>query len=131
MILDELAKVLETAGLGVFGTTIFVFRMPSEIPIGISLLDRTGNGMECDGYIDGLRRGNVQLVVRHNNYTDGMTMARDAVTAFAGIDRSVLNNAVEIKQLRPKHEPIAFPISVDGDVFEFSVNFDVIFSTLI
>lgn len=121
MILEALAGVVQTAGLGVPGKTLFIHTIPSNVKSGIGLLMPL-DGIAIDSELPGYRKGKVQAIVRHVEHALGATMANSVMDALTFLNRDL--TGIHVHYCRPRHEPIVFPKST-GDLLEFSINFDI------
>lgn len=126
--LEELAKRLEEAGIGIRGRTIMVYFMPPNVDGGVLL--RIGlDGAEIDHELPGYRpRASFQLIVRAKTYDIGFDVTRRASEALTLPAETTLGS-LRFNYCRPRHDPIVYPRS-SGAGLEFSVNFDVNYMTL-
>lgn len=127
MDLDALAAYIADSGLGVVtgrDKTIFVYDMPEKVARGV-LLKLPDDGVPIDHELPGYRKTGFQVIVRDNDYVKGMKAANDISTALNLSNTTV--GTMSCRFIRPKHEPIVFPVS-QGDTLEFSVNFDATYS---
>jgi len=118
--LAQVASILEQEGFGTPGVDIFIFFMPDDVEQGILLVD-TIVGTRIDHELPGYRNGKFQLIVRHQDYEEGMKLALDASEALTILETEY--DDVIIKYLRPRTDPVAFPPS-EGDNLEFAAVFD-------
>lgn len=125
MKLDALAQILIDEGIATAGVDLFIHKMPSNIKVGVLLLNKL-SGTPIDFELPGYRRTGFQVIVRHTDYAQGIMLANNVSTAltFKGVE-STLGDML-IKHILPKHEPVVFPVS-EGDFLEISVNFDAVY----
>lgn len=119
-LLSILAK-LQAAGIGRVGIDMFAHQMPLEVSEGILIKDRF-SGDRIDHELPGWREGGFQLVVRAKDFQTGKTLAQQAMGVLNFIE-TPLDATCHIKYMRPRHEPVSYPIS-PGNLIEFSVNFE-------
>lgn len=120
LLLDTLANLLETEGVGVTGTDIFVHFMPEGVTRGILFLDNYVQ-RTIDPGIPGYRRGQFRIVVREATYKLGFDLSYLAISSLT-MKRRVFSG-IEIKALDALHDPIAFPPSANTKAKEFVTNF--------
>jgi len=105
------------------GSTLFINKMPFEIPLGLMLKD-SFSGIEIDGEIPALRRGRFQMAVRGKNYSQVKALAEEASALLTM--KEVDLPGMTVKIIRPLTEPVSYQPSVGGNT-EFSVNFSAIY----
>jgi hypothetical protein len=129
--MEQLALMLEQAGLGRRGETIFVHFMPAEVGSGIVLLDSL-SGREIDyAGLPELRRFEFQAIIRDPKPLSARLKAQSVIDAITmlpawreipAINRDI--PAARVLYIRPRHAPIIYPRADAGDGYEASVNFD-------
>ena len=120
MNLMALVELLEDAGLGVKGETIFLNMMPVGARQAI-LLRSPLQGVPIDYELPNYYRAEFQLIVRSDNYAAGEALAAEVVSALTLTEQLV--GDMRFTYCRPRTKPVSFPLS-DGDLYEFSVPFD-------
>lgn len=124
MNLLELAEFLEAQELDlrVTGTmkNLFLTHMPAQVTRGV-LLRENAPGPMVDHEIPRYYRASFQVVVRHDDYPKGRKMAEDISAALTMHEVTI--GSMLFHYSRPRHLPFVFPAS-QGDLLEFSVNFD-------
>lgn len=124
---DILATILEDAGLGVIGETIFIHHMPDACAEGV-LIRLPLIGIPIDHELPGYIKGRVQVIVRATAQSAGDALASEvmkALTIYATeyLDPETGVFAMKINYLRADTLPIVYPRSV-GNLKEWSINFD-------
>lgn len=127
--MEQIVTVLQAASLGTPGTSLFAYKMPSNVSVGIVALNPLAGGA-IDWDMPGYLKGSFQLIIRHPKIPDARTMAEaasQALTWFVPRSLPALAGAplVLVNRCLPRHTPIGFPRS-DNDLVEFSVNFDYV-----
>lgn len=121
MNLESVALMLEEAGLGVQGESIFVHRMP-ETANGFIL--REGYGGDFINYdYPGWREGDLLLTYRSPSYADGKEKIALAMTTLS-FPYGVTIGDVIYKYMRPRTTPMVYPQTA-GSNTEFAVHIDV------
>lgn len=123
MNLMPFADLIETAGLGVKGESLFLEMMPAEAGLAIMLRSPL-SGTPINYEILGLFRTEFQLIVRGYSYVETKALMVAAIAAVTKTEVQV--GEMFVKHARPRTEPVAFPLS-KGNLLEFSVMFDAIF----
>lgn len=123
---EHIAPILQAAGVGTLGKDLFCHRLPASIARGVMV---TGDlaGTDIDHELPGWRQGRLQVIVRDPNHLQGLTKTRQVMAALS-LGQRLLPAAggapaVQLRRLRPMHDPIVYPRS-EGDEIEFSVNFE-------
>lgn len=124
--LEALAQLLENAGLGVQGESIFVHMMPSTVGQGVLLLGPL-SGTPIDHELPNYRKTHFQAIVRHKSYSSGKALAEAVSNALTLINTTL--PGYNVKFILPRHEPVVFPVS-EGDFLEISVNFEAVYVNL-
>lgn len=122
MNLEPIAEYLELQGAGTRGTNIFVYSMPDEIISGVLLVE-TLLGTTIDHELPNYRRADFQVIVRHSDFAAGKALAEQVSNLLTLENKSATINGMNVKFIRPKHEPVPFP-RLEGGGLEFSVNFE-------
>lgn len=121
ILLEAVAQRIEENNLGKRGVDLFINGMPASVHEGIGLVPpRSGN--DIDHELPGYRKTTFQIVVRGRNYLEGMEKI-NALTNLIFLNQSTILGNLEVRYIRPRHDPIAYPLS-DAGLTEFSVNFD-------
>lgn len=124
MNLLEIAEYLESLdmGLRVTGTAknLYLNHMPAQVTQGVMLREQSP-GAVIDHEIPRFYRIVFQAVVRHDNFLKGRKMAEDVSAALTLHEFTI--GSMQFHYIRPRHLPFVFPAS-QGDLLEFSVNFD-------
>jgi hypothetical protein len=121
MNLETIASMLEDAGLGVSGQTLFVNRMP-ETAVGFLLRDGySGDYINWD--YPGWRDGDFMLVYRGPSYSEGKAKIEEAMSVLS-LPHGGLVGDVFYNYMRPRTTPLAYPQSNAGNT-EFAVHIDV------
>lgn len=123
MKLMPLADLLEAAGHGVKGESIFLNMMPADAESAI-LLRSPLSGTPIDYELPGYYRAEFQLIVRGRDYAATEAWIEQVVATLTMADKQV--GPMRFNYCRPKTEPVSFPLS-DGNLYEFSANFDTSF----
>lgn len=120
---EDLATLIETAGLGTVGTDIYVYHSPSEAQNCIIVYpsnDPPSVDPETPFYV----RGKFQVIVRNRVYQDGITLSKqiaDALTLY-----NTDTTQMTIQRLRPLHQVRVYRRSQSG-LIEFSVTYQIIY----
>lgn len=117
-LLEAVASILEEAGLGVTGETIFVGAKPVPQGEGL-LLSPAPTSRESDDFED-LRRQNFQVSVRAISYPDGYAKCESAYHAL-WLDH-VYVRGLYIPVCRPIGEPFSLGRE-ESDLWTVAVNF--------
>jgi len=126
MFLKAIAEYAQSVGAGTIGQDLFAYNMPETPNIGI-LLRQPLVGAEIDYELPGYRKSKFQVVVRckATQIEQGRATIDDFVAKITLMQETALTGYT-IKFMRPRHDPIVYPIS-EGANLEFSVNFDVVY----
>lgn len=116
-LLEVLASVLQSAGIGTVGQDIFWFHMP-ENHVGVLLLPPL-EGIERDENVPGYKKAYFRAVIRNTDYQSALTVANQVASALDF--HRVTVSGVKFKRVRPTTDPIPFPVP-ESDVIEVSVN---------
>src|SRR5690606_41365013 len=107
IVTDAVVDLLQAAGLGQPGSTIFKFHAPERVKKCLLVLDPL-EGFQLDEDLPGYLKGSFQVVVRDTDYQSAMTVAKQVSDA---LNLHRLNvNGIEIKRMRATHAPIAYRI---------------------
>lgn len=123
-LLATLCDYLQAQGFGAPGDTLFIGLMAQNVDNGILLrspLQGIAYNYEMPGYF---ARVHFQMIVRCQDFAVGYDLATRASQALTLVDDSTSLPGYKINYLRPRHEPVSYPLSA-GNNLEFSVNFDV------
>lgn len=124
---DILIDILEKAGLGRAGETIFLDEMPADCKRGI-LIKTPLSGIRFDHYLPGYFKTRIQVIVRARTRADGNDYAQQVLKALWTqevkdyTDPATGDFAMRTLQVLPDTQPISFPRS-DGSGVEWSINF--------
>lgn len=116
---------LEAAAIGVKGTSLFLNMMPTECELGV-LLKPPLNGTQIDYELPGYFKTRLQVVARSHDYAEGLDLCKRAVAALL-ITSDTVVGPMTIRFLRPKHQPVAFPLS-EGNFIEFNVSMEICYN---
>lgn len=116
---------LETAGVGVKGTSLFLNMMPAKCELGV-LLKPPLSGTKIDYELPGFFKTGLQVVARSHDYATGLALCKQAVAELL-IQNDTQVGPMLIRYLRPKHQPVAFPLS-EGNFIEFNVQMEVCYN---
>lgn len=127
--MEQIVTLLQTAGLGVPGVSLFAYKMPATVAQGIVVLNPLAGG-DIDHDLPGYLKGSFQVIIRAPKIADGRTLADRVSAALTWqVPRSLPANAgvpaLILRRCLPRHTPIGFPRS-DNDLVEFSINFDYV-----
>lgn len=120
-----LANLLESAGIGTKGDTVFVNMLPAEADTAV-LLRSPLAGTEIDYELQGYFKTEFQVIVRTpaGAYTNGETLMGDVIAVLTITEQAV--ESMHFKYCRPRTKPVVFPLS-KGNLLEFSVMFSCCF----
>jgi hypothetical protein len=124
MRLDIIAKILEDAGLGVQGQSIFIHRMGEEVAQGI-LIRVPIVGTPVNPELPDYYKGEVQVIVRASTQAVGDGLAKQVMDLLTIYNRDFYDAQgvfqFQIKQMYPMKLPIVYPRST-GYATEWSMN---------
>lgn len=130
MIFDILETKLISGGFEP-GVSLFRNYMPADISVGV--MTRVPlQGLPIDPYIPDYYKGEIQVIVRHNDRTagDAMALRVQRLLALTGGNESypatAERGAVHLDLFQPLTLPIAFP-RLSGNGFEWSQHFKCVF----
>lgn len=123
MLLEAIAKLLEDAGLGVRGQSIFIGGMPESVDEGIRLAFAPGLAGFVDPDLPWIRRSDFQIVVRKSDFAAANGLINQA------FGQSIINNqqleGVYVYSARPFTQP--FPLGrEEGAHWHLACNVTVI-----
>jgi hypothetical protein len=120
-----LADRLESLGLGLKGTTLFIHMLPTETGNAI-LLRSPLSGTRINHELPGYYRSEFQLIVRTPaaDYEAGQALVSQVVAALTLTDTQI--GPQFFNYCRPRTQPITFPLS-KGNLLEISLTFEVNF----
>lgn len=126
MFLKTIAEYAESKDAGTIGVNLFAYNMPETSNLGV-LLRQPLVGADIDYELPGYRKSKFQVVVRCKpaEIEQGRAKIDDFVQKITLLTETALTGYL-IKFMRPRHDPIMYPIS-EGANLEFSVNFDVVY----
>lgn len=126
MFLKTIAEYAESIGAGMIGRDLFAYNMPESSNLGI-LLRQPLVGAEIDYELPGYRKSKFQVITRCKppEIEQGRAKIDEFVSAITILSETNLTG-MQIKFMRPRHDPVMYPIS-EGANLEFSVNFDVVY----
>lgn len=123
--LDHFINLIDNAGLGQSGKTLFKHQMPAECERGILLrfpLEGVKYDMELPGYHD----FDLEVIVRAKEISDGEMFAEQVVDVLKTNRRRTFNNLATglpellVNFMAPRTLPIGFP-RLEGNGREWSV----------
>jgi hypothetical protein len=126
-LLDDIADVLSSGGLGTVGTTIFKGILPSTPDVAISLYE-TGGGPNVHAMAAGpgtalAERPHLQVVCRHPRTDGAKQAAQRTVQLLDALSRSI--NGIAYRSVYALQAP--FFLQTDaGDRVEYAVNFEIV-----
>lgn len=123
MRLEDLAGYIQQRGLGTAGKDLFVHEMPDTCKAGVMLMQPGGSMV--NQYMPEWFDTEFRLVVRHTDYTQGITRARQLFRALT-LRQEVVLPGMTIRQCLPLNQPAGYRRSVGG-FWEFEVEFSVVF----
>lgn len=123
MNLEAIANKLQLDGLGKKGKTIFINHMPVEAEAGI-LLRGSYVGTEINYELPNYRTTRFNVAVRAKSHTQAQTLV-DKVCVALTLSEVALDG-MDVRFIRPRTEPVLFPVSPAGQ-FEFLVIFDAVY----
>ncbi len=132
MNLDAICQIIEDAGLGTLGESLFQHHMPETATQGL-VLRLPLEGVPINHYIPGFRRGSFQVIVRDDRFAEGQAVA-ERVFDLLTLHRRDFQDAqgklyFRILQCLPRTEPIVYP-RMGSNLTEWSINFDVAYLNL-
>lgn len=126
MNLEAIAGLLEDAGLGAQGQSIFINSMPENLSGFMLREGYSGNWINWD-FEGNWYEGDFVLTYRcpKAEYADGMEQIKQAMETLTLLYGATVGE-VEYKYMRPRQTPMVYPVSGGGNV-EFTVHIDVCF----
>lgn len=122
MKLEAVASLIAQAGIAVPGENLFVYHLPDSVLNGVLIVD-SSTGEPIDYEVIGFRKTSFQIIVRASTHSVGKEMA-ERIMNLLTITKQQIAPGFSVKYMRPRHEPVVYPIS-EGGHLEFSVNYDV------
>ena len=119
--LKFLAQLIENAGHGVIGETLFIGTIPSDCPSAVMLKDPL-SGHKIDGGMESFYPSSVQMIVRDPDSEVSYQRALDISGVLNGINLS--DNDVHLAWVIADTLPIQFPRAESDDI-ETSVRFRI------
>ena len=124
MNLLDLAEYLEAQDIGLrvkgMEKNLFLTHMPAQLRTGV-LMRESAPGTVFDHELPQFYRVSFQVVVRHDDFLKGRKIAEDVSASLTVHEVTI--GSMHLHYIRPRHQPFVFPAS-QGDLLEFSVNFD-------
>lgn len=125
---DKIVEILcERDPSFVPAVNLFVNKMPAEVTDGVLLMDN-GSGTQIDSYINPMRRGRFQAIVRNSDAQEGLRIANKIGTTLS-VQEQTDRGDVRIFFIRQTAEPIPYPTAVSG-LYEHSVNFLTLYAII-
>ena len=124
MNLMPLADLLEGAGVGVKGSSLFVNQMPPAAERAVMLRSPLA-GSKINYELPGFYQTEFQVIARSHSFDDGDALIREAMDALL-IEFETDIDTMRVNYCRPATEPVTYPLSL-GNLLEFSVRFDICF----
>lgn len=115
---EAIVSMIQTAGLGTVGVSLFHSHMPAQVLNGVLVMTRVP--IANDPY-SGLRKGPFQVVVRSQDLEEAHNKASQIMKALT--TDGVTVGEVSFLFIKPAHEPLVFP-RTEGSLFEASVNYN-------
>jgi hypothetical protein len=119
MNLEGVAEILDSAGVAMMGTSLFINFMPTDYE-GVLLRDPFG-GTPIDHELPGYRATSFMLIVRKKDYVVAKDIMQQAVEALTLSDLQA--GGMQINYMRPRGEPVAYQPS-PGGLIEMITNID-------
>lgn len=123
---DILAQLLQDAGLGTQGQTIFIHHMDVSATSGI-LLRAPLEGIKNDYNLPGYHKTKIQVIVRGLIQADGDALAARVSNTLTFYNRIFLNPdnsfAMQVNHICPASLPIIYPRSPAKEI-EWSITFE-------
>ena len=124
MFLEQLASVLQTAGVGTVAQNIFVHAAPTDVDNYV-LLKYGPMGVPIDWYLPGYYDVTFQVIIRNVDYTNGFAVSDSVVSALTIFQETVIDNYT-FKQVYPNSQPHPYRRG-DAGIIEFNVMFKAYF----
>ena len=124
MNLKPIATVLQDAGLGVFGVSLFINQMPMDCQEGYLLRNKLV-GTPIDHELPGYFKTPFQLIARSKSHERGDEMIDQAREVLTMHDAQV--EELLIRRMHAVTLPVVFPLS-KGNLLETTCDFDVVFN---
>jgi len=126
MDIAALLTYIETGGFGIKGESLFRGFMPSRVKEGVLLVTQVPSLISP---YTGLRQGAFQLIARASNEDRAREIAATIIPFLDRVDGLVCGTT-NYHVVRARHDPLTFPASAGADVYEASVNFDVVYTII-
>jgi len=123
--LKQLATALESAGVGVIGSSVFI----DSMPVGAAGIMVRGNPMgdPRDQDINRMIRASVTVIARGRDYEATRDLAQRAASALAQRFASgKVVDGFDIRRVTQRTNPVTYP-PVQGAQREFAVTLDVVY----
>ena len=124
MNLLPIVQLLEDAGLGRRGETLFINEMPAKVVKGILVKNKL-SGTMINWEIPGYYKTGFQIIVRATGYEEGSALATELSVALTM--NNVQIDDMNVRYLHPRHLPVCFPVTPGGQR-ERPINFDIALS---
>lgn len=124
MDLMPLAELLDSAGVGVLGSSVFINMMPMETTKGV-LLRPPSTGTPINYELPGFYKTRFQAIVRAPKFQDGQDLSAQVMAALTLKEKQV--GTMYFRWCRPIAKPVSFPLSPGGMV-EWNTPFEVCFN---
>lgn len=118
------ANILEAAGLGKKGESIFLNMLPAEAEHAVLLRPRF-TGEKVNYELPGYYKNVIQVIVRVRDFSEGEQFA-DQVNAALMVNEANVGNMF-VRYMRPSMKPVPYPLS-NGNFFEFNTLFDIVYN---
>ena len=124
---DLIVGALQTAGVGVVGTNLFVHRMDADCKLGIMVRGPI-DGVPVDVDLPNYYKHSMQLIVRAADQLTGDALMASAIAALTTQQPRVFNDSngnllMQLNHLVPRTLPRVYP-RLDGQGIEISVDFN-------
>lgn len=125
MKLEIVSKLIHEAGIAREGKDLFVGHMPEAVESGV-LLIAPQTGETIDEELPCYRKSRFQIIVRASRREAGIACAKMLMDELT-VSNTKLSSGDFIVKMRPRHEPVIYPVS-EGDYLEISVNYDAVYN---
>lgn len=124
MNLMPLLDLLDNAGIGSQGTSLFLNMMPLETTQGV-LLRPPLTGTPINYELPGFYKTRFQAIVRASKFEAGQDLAAQVAAALTLVETQV--ETLYIRYCRPTAKPVSFPLS-NGSMVEWNIPFEVCYN---
>lgn len=130
MRIDIIEKILQDAGVGAPGESMFSHQIPADMRQGI-MLKMPLDGFTVDNYLPGFYKGSFQVIVRATTSAEGEAKCREVIKALVRNQSQDFYDApgklaMRIDMLILDKLPIRYPRQ-ESNAIEWSINFNVVF----